>query len=117
MIDAAKREIMAASLLAAGGFQEQAVSRTYYAVFDAAVAALSSISVTRSKHAGVIAAFNREIVSARGFDRDTAKTLRRLFERRAAADYGASIVSAEEAQDAIRAARVFVAAVEDWLKS
>jgi uncharacterized protein (UPF0332 family) len=64
----ARRELAAARLLADNGFGAQAVSRSYYAAFYAAEAALLSIRETRSKHSGVIAAVGALLVRQRGLD-------------------------------------------------
>ena len=111
----AHNELDAASLLATGGFGAQAISRAYFAAFYAAEAALLSVGETRSKHAGVIAAFGQVVVRPTSFAADDGRLLRSLFERRNEADYAHAPVPAEEVTLAIGDARRFVAAVEAWM--
>jgi uncharacterized protein (UPF0332 family) len=109
-----RRELEAARFLAEGGFFEQAVSRAYYAAFSAAEEALLGVGETRSKHSGVLAAFERLVVREGGADPDTGRLLRSLFRRRNEADYRAAPASREEADGAIRDAERVVDAVESW---
>jgi uncharacterized protein (UPF0332 family) len=110
-------DLAAAGHLAKAGFSAQAVSRTYYAAFHAAEAALLALGETRSKHSGVVAAFGRLVVRGGGFDEEVGRLLRSLFERRNEADYGGITATQEAADAAIRDAERFVGAVEAWLVS
>ena len=110
-----EREIEAARLLAANDFGVQAISRAYYAAFYAAEQVLASLGETRSKHAGVIAAFGSLVVREGGLDEEMGRILRSLFERRNHADYGEASASREEAEGAIRDAQRFLDAVGAWL--
>jgi uncharacterized protein (UPF0332 family) len=114
-LDRSRQEIEAAQLLADGEFAAQAVSRAYYAAFYAAEEAVGSMGESRSKHSGVIAAFGRLVVREGGLDEEMGRILRSLFEQRNHVDYGEALVSREDAELAIRAARRFVDAVESWL--
>ena len=111
----AQEELDAANLLATGSFGAQAISRAYFAAFYAAEAALLSVGETRSKHAGVIAAFGQRVVRQTPFSADDARLLRSLFERRNEADYAHAPVPAEEVTHAIEDSARFVAAVRAWL--
>lgn len=111
-----RRELDASRLLASEGFFEQAVSRSYYAAFYAAEAALLVLEEARSKYSGVISAFDRFVVVEGGLDRDVGRLLRRLFEGRAAADYGKG-ASREEAEAALGEAERFVTGVEAWIRT
>lgn len=116
-LERSREELRAARLLAQAGFAAQAVSRAYYAAFFAAQEALLSLGETRSKHSGVVAAFGRIFVRERGFDEETGRILRSLFERRNEADYGGVEVPAPEAETAVLDAERFVEAVDGWLRS
>lgn len=115
----ARTEVEAARTLAAAGFPEQAISRAYYGAFYAAEAALLTLDETRSKHAGVLAAFGRMVVKDGGFDPAVGAELRRLFELRNAAD--SSWLDAPQetqaADDPIAAAERFIDAVERWIEN
>jgi len=63
-----RQELEAARYLAGGGFAPQAVSRAYYAAFFAAEEALLALGETRSKHSGVLAAFEKLVVLSRKRD-------------------------------------------------
>lgn len=115
MVARARRSIDASGILLGSGFTQEAVSRAYFAAFYAAEAALLSLGETRSKHAGVLAAFGELVVRSGGIDPSLGKILRSLFERRGHADYGTSAVPQEGAQAAIADAERFVQAVEAWL--
>lgn len=111
----ARRELAAGRSLVAGGFAAQAVAHAYYAAFFVAEAALLALDETRSKHSGVISAFGQMVVRTGGVDPETGATLRRLFELRSAATYGAAEVTAEAGLRALTDAERFVAAVGAWL--
>lgn len=111
----ARQELEAARLLAAGGFPAQAISRAYYAAFYAAERSLAALGESRSKHAGVIAAFGMLVVRQRGLGEEHGRVLRSLFEQRNMADYGELTASADEAECAIAEAARFVGAVDAWL--
>ena len=110
-----RRELEAARFLADGGFAAQAVSRAYYAAFYAAEEALLALDETRSKHSGVLAAFERLVVREGGVDPVSGRRLRSLFRRRNEADYGAVPASRKEADEAVRDAEYVVDAIESWL--
>jgi uncharacterized protein (UPF0332 family) len=110
-----REELAAARLLAAQGFEAQAVSRAYFAAFFAAETALLALGETRPKHSGVIAAFVHRMVRGGQLDEETGRLLRSLFERRNEADYSPVAVPPEEADAAIRDADRVVRAVEKWL--
>lgn len=110
-----RRELEAARLLSGESYSRQAISRTYFAAFYAAEAALLSLGETRSKHAGIISAFGQLVIRSGGFQEKTGRLLRSLFERRNEADYSGADVPAEEADRAIDDAERFVDAVESWI--
>lgn len=110
-----RQELEAARLLAEGGFPVQAVSRAYYAAFYAAEEALLALGETRSKHSGVLAAFESLVVRDGGIDPGVGRLLRSLFRRRNEADYGAVSASRKDAEEATGDAERVVDAVESWL--
>lgn len=114
-LDRSRQELAAARLLCDNGFPAQAISRSYYAAFYAAEAALLRVGEVRSKHAGVIAAVGKLLVVERGLDPRAGRLLRSLFERRSRADYEAEAVPAEEGARAVDDAALVVQAIEAWL--
>ena len=113
----ARRELEATDALIGLGFAEQAVSRAYYAMFHAAVAALLALGETRSKHSGVISAFSHLVVHEGGLDRQVATPLRDVFEQRNDVDYGLEAATPEQARERLAQARRFVHEVERWIES
>jgi uncharacterized protein (UPF0332 family) len=69
------------------GFDGEASSRAYYAVFHAITAVLATRGLAFSSHAQTIGAFNREFVKTGLFPSGTTRILQRLFEDRQVADY------------------------------
>lgn len=112
-----RQELAAAQLLAGQGFTSQAVSRAYYAAFYAAERALVELGESRSKHAGVVAAFGKLIVKQEGLDASAGRALHSLFEMRLDADHDPEPVPDEETRAALAAAQLCVDAVESWLES
>jgi uncharacterized protein (UPF0332 family) len=116
-LERGRRELAAIRVLADAGFATQAVSRAYYAAFYAAEAALP-LGQSRSKHAGVIAAFVEYVVKGGGLDRGCGRILNTLFERRNAADYDEKgAANPDDADAAIEQAEMFVDAVAKWLEA
>ena len=111
----AGRDLQAARHLSGGGFTDQAISRAYYAAFHAAEACLLELAERRSKHAATIVAFVRLVVKEGGFDPEIGRVLRRLFDRRNEADYGAPDADRARADQAIDEARRFIDAAERWV--
>lgn len=86
-----------------------AVNRLYYATFYAARALLATKERDTSKHRGVISMFQREFVKTGRVNRDLARVLPRLFEKRQRTDYADfADVGLEEASDLHDQARAFV---------
>jgi uncharacterized protein (UPF0332 family) len=115
-LERARREIGAARVLIEAGFPEKAVSSCYYAVFHAGEAGLLRLGEARSKHSGVLSAFGRMVVHEGGFDRETGRVLRRLFERRNDVDYGLEYPSKAEASALTDDAERFVTEAERWIE-
>ena len=113
----APEELAAAQLLAENAFAAQAVSRSYFAAFYAAEAALLSVGEVRSKHAGVVAAVARALVRDRGLNPETGRLLRSLFERRSRADDDIGDTPAVEAGRAVADATTVVDLIQKWMSS
>lgn len=113
----ARTELDVARLLLGNGFPEQAASRSYYAAFYAADAALLVIGERRSSHSGLISTFGKMVVKDAGFDPEVGALLHDLFDLRNDADYETGAVTAEQAASALADAERFIAAVERWLRA
>lgn len=115
LLNKACRSVAAAERLLGDGDTDFAVSRSYYAMFYAAQAVLLRRDIRRSKHSGVIAAFNEQFVQQGKLPRQLFLSLRDAFEDRAEGDYGLTPITDEQARSAIAAAHEFVAAVSRYL--
>jgi uncharacterized protein (UPF0332 family) len=79
--------------------------------------ALQRVGVTRSKHAGVVAAVARVLVGEQGLEPDVGRLLRSLFERRSRADYTLGATPVDEAIQAINDSKSVVAALGRWMEN
>lgn len=111
LLEKAGRSLNAAERLLESGDSDFAVSRAYYAMFYAAQVMLLTRGERRSKHSGVIAAFNEHFVKTGAMPQELFLKLRDGFEDRAEGDYGLVTISKEQAHAGITAAREFVEAI------
>ena len=92
-----------------GGFFGVAVNRAYYAFFYAATGLLLTLSMTRNKHAGVLAAFREHFVKPGIFPVADSYAYGEAFELRNVTDYEMLGHAAEaQARSAVENARRFV---------
>jgi uncharacterized protein (UPF0332 family) len=116
LIDKAERAAASARILLDQGDIDGACNRAYYAMFDAARAALlASRSPARSEstrtHSGLIAAFSLELVKTGRVDAELGRALNKAAEVRLIADYMAASVSREVGEETVANAERFVAAM------
>jgi uncharacterized protein (UPF0332 family) len=111
-----KNALRAAQLVLDAGDNDGAVSRSYYAMFDFAQAALLRAGVTEDKlprtHSGIIDAFRRHAVQPGLIDRELATELSRIESLRIKADYTGNEIELSEAKEVVRKAELFVQTVE-----
>src|SRR3990170_682242 len=95
---------------------DDAVSRTYYAVFHAISAVLLSKGLHFSSHGQTIGAFNREFVKTRKFPASFSKALKKLFKERQIGDYDfQTFIDEDTAQEDLEEAEKIVNACEKYL--
>lgn len=107
-----------AKLLLASGKGRGATSRAYYAMFDAARAALSSVDpdLVRAKtHRTVISRFSQYIVVAHGLDPDLGRYMNSAEDSRIAADYEQEAFDIDEARVVVKRMEQFMQAVGAFL--
>lgn len=109
----ATRAIASAKLLLADGDMEGACNRTYYAMFDAAHAALlrsgAQISENEIKtHSGLIGAFGKHLVKTGLVSSDLGRSFNQVEQVRLLADYTGDPISVEKATWALTQAEVFL---------
>ncbi len=110
------RSLAAAGLLAREGYAEDAVSRTYYAILQAAKAALLVHDVTVKSHAALRRRFGEHLVRSGRIEREWSVQLRVGLEGRLAADYDVvHVVSEEDARQEVDRAEAFVARIRRHL--
>ena len=105
----AKKYVSSADLLLKAKDFESSVSRSYYAMFFVAEAALLSRNVAASSHKGVIAEFNRVFIRGGELPNELGRSLAVAFEKRQLGDYEATpVISREEARAVLAEAKKFV---------
>jgi len=116
LVKRARRYIKSAELLLNDKDYESSVSRTYYAMFYAAQAALLTKTLSFSSHKGVISAFGKHFIKTEIFPKEMGRELNRAFEKRQIGDYGYTfVVSDEEAVQLLQYGKEFVNKITSWL--
>lgn len=114
-LNKAERCLATAHLVLEAGDTSAACNRAYYAMFNAARAALIAVGQERlsaaKTHSGVISAFGQFVVNAGKIDPPIAKFLGKDAHLRLVADYEGTPITVDEAKDAIREATLFLDAV------
>ena len=118
LIGKARRYLRSAELLIQDGDYDSAVSRSYYAMFYSAEAALLKKKMTFTSHKAVISAFGQHFVKTGIFEKRLGRSMNIIFGERQLGDYGADFsISEDNARRAFESAREFVEQVAEWLKS
>ena len=116
LIEKAMRYLKSAKMLLGDGDCESSVSRTYYAMFYVAQAALLTKKLSFSSHKGVISAFGEHFIKTGVFPKDMGREFNRAFEKRQMGDYEYTFVVSElEAGQMLVSGREFVNKIADWL--
>jgi uncharacterized protein (UPF0332 family) len=114
----ARESLRDGEVLLESGSSVGAVNRFYYAAFHAARAVLSLRQLDSSRHAGVIALFQRHFVKTGLIPTDVARALPRAFEKRLDSDYeDFAEVSGEDARRVGAETHRFVEACEALLSN
>ncbi|WP_221624787.1 HEPN domain-containing protein [Burkholderia contaminans] len=114
----AVRALAEAHVLLQVNGREGACNRAYYAMFDAAHAALLGVGVVEQSpatHSGVIAAFGLKLVNQGLVRPEYGRSLRQVESLRGIADYGAGNIPMDKARWAVAQAEDFVAVVRELL--
>jgi uncharacterized protein (UPF0332 family) len=118
----ADRALTSASTLLHDGDTDGACNRAYYAMFDAARAALIASKAPvppeiAKTHSGLIAAFSLHLVKPGKFPVELGRALNRAEDLRLVADYKGDLVNTEDAAWAVQNAQAFVAQVDKQFMS
>lgn len=99
-LESASEKLLSAKLLLEAGQYKDSIGRSYYAVFTAIRAVLALRQIDFSKHAGVIAFFQKEYIKTGIFDKKYSKYIQQAFQIRNSCDYDDFyIVSKQDAQE------------------
>lgn len=110
-------KLRSAKLLLDAGQYKDSVGRSYYAIFSAIRAVLAIRQIDFSKHAGVIAYFQKEFIKTGIFDKKYSKYLQQAFQIRNSSDYDDFfIVSRQDAEEQYKSAAELVAVIEEYIK-
>lgn len=116
LVRKSERALKVARLALNAGDNDSAVSRSYYAMFDIARAALLRSGVAEDKlpraHSGVTEAFRKHAVQSGQIDRELGAELSRIESLRIKADYTGTEIEPEEAAEVVQKAEFFVQTVE-----
>jgi uncharacterized protein (UPF0332 family) len=119
LLDRAERALKSAELLLVSGDLNGACNRAYYAMFDAARAALATVqpppaSEAIKTHSGLISAFSLQLVKSGRIPVELGKSLSKVSDMRLIADYSDEEVSSDRAGWAIEQAKAFVKAMRAY---
>jgi hypothetical protein len=85
------------------------ISRSYYAIFQAARALLATANLESRKHSGVVALFNQHFVKTGQVGRELGAVLKDAWRQREIADYSdVAEFTRDEAEAQLRDAEMFV---------
>jgi len=118
LVKRAQKYMQSARILLEHKDFESSVSRTYYAMFYCAQAALLTKNLSFSSHKGVISGFGEHFVKTDIFPRKMGRELNRAFEKRQIGDYDYTfVISNEDAEQMLRDGEEFVNTIVKWLDS
>lgn len=112
----AHEKLTAAKLLLDAELYKDSVGRSYYTIFSAIRAVLAVKQVDFSKHAGVIAYFQKEFIKTDIFDKKYSKYLQQAFQIRNSCDYDDFfIVSKQDAEEQYNRAKELLEIIEEYI--
>ena len=116
LMEKAFRALASARVLLDTGDADGACNRAYYAIFDAARAALLASGHEVGKtHKGVLNAFSDHLVRSGPLPKEMGRLLKQAETRRYVADYEGSPVEISDAHEMLGQAEAFVAAIRSEL--
>lgn len=101
--------LKAGEILYENGLPVEAVSKIYYAVFNAALALLAQSNLAPKTHTGVKSLFNKEYVLSGKMDKKTGSILGELLNKRMEADYeDFTLIDNDELPELFKKAKKFI---------
>ena len=111
-MERAFKRLEVARLNLTSGYPDDSCNRSYYAMFEAASAALAVLGISPPKtHKGVAKLFQQHVVKPGRVDTNTGAVISRIERLRLIADYEGVPVEMEQAHDALQQAEEFVEVV------
>ena len=115
-LEMAEERLHSSKVLLEAGSYKDSIGRSYYAMFTAVRALLAMEGQDFSKHAGVIAYFQKEFVKTGKVDRKYSKYISQAFQIRKNTDYADFfIVSAQDAKEQYEKAKEFLKVIVKYL--
>lgn len=115
-LEMAEERLHSSKVLLEAGSYKDSIGRSYYAMFTAVRALLALEGQDFSKHAGVIAYFQKEFVKTGKVDRKYSKYISQAFQIRNNTDYADFfIVSAQDAKEQYEKAKEFLKVIVKYL--
>ncbi len=113
LLHKASKALSSAQLLLESGDADGACNRAYYAMFDAARAALMAFQksdevLTIKTHSGLIASFSLQLVKPGLIDIELGKSLNKVEDLRLIADYKGDAITLDDASWAVEQAQIFL---------
>lgn len=116
-LDNAEEKLESAKLLMDAGKYKDSIGRSYYAIFSAVRAVLASDKVDFSKHAGVIAYFQKEYIKTEIFEKKYSKYLQAAFQIRNSCDYDDFFIASKvDAEEQYQRATEFYQVIKEYLE-
>lgn len=116
MIEKSFERLESAEILLKSKQYADSISRSYYAVLDAARAILVLKKIFPKSHAGTIAQFNRYYIKTELFPKSFSKLLAKIEKSRTEADYSFEIsFSKLEAEEVLKSAQLFVDQINKYI--
>lgn len=116
-LETANDKLTSAKLLLDAGQYKDSIGRSYYAIFTAIRAVLALQQVDFSKHAGVIAYFQKEYIKSGIFDKKYSKYLQQAFQIRNSCDYDDFfIVSRQDAKEQYDRAKELLSVIKEYIE-
>lgn len=117
-LNSAKEKLISAKALLDIGNYKDSIGRSYYAMFSSVRALLALEGVDYSKHAGVIAHFQKEYIKAGVFDKKYSTYISQAFKIRNSSDYeDFFLASRDDAVEQYKKATEFYQIIYEYLMS
>lgn len=116
-LETAREKLHSAKVLLDAGGYKDSIGRSYYAMFSGIRAILALDKVDFSRHAGVIAYFQKEYVKTGEIKKEYSKYISNAFQIRNNCDYADFfLVSKEDALEQYERGVKFINVIEEYLK-